>query len=165
MRSETWIAVYAAIVATAAFVLNFRTWFEKQVRLNLSLISDAVLIGGESTEKELMAVTVINRGGQTMTLTNLVVLRFDSPWKRCRMRPSQSYMIPNPQVGGTGVLPFELDAGKKWTGIIRKRPDVIPDIQDGTYYAGVYGSHQDRPHLLRIPKPRSKLPPNTKTLR
>jgi hypothetical protein len=166
MKPETWIAVYAAIVATAAFVLNFRTWFEKRVRLNLTLMPDAVLVGGlsEDTEKDLMAVTVVNRGGQTTTLTNLVVLRFDSAWKRWRIRPSKSYVIPNPQVGGTGVLPSELDAGKKWTGIMRKRADVIPDIQDGTYYAGVYGTHRDRPHLIRIPKPRSKLPPNTKTL-
>jgi hypothetical protein len=123
---------------------------------------DAVLIGGlsEDTEKDLMAVTVVNRGGQTTTLTNLVVLRFDSAWKRWRIRPSKSYVIPNPQVGGTGVLPSELDAGKKWTGIMLKRADVIPDIQDGTYYVGIYGTHRDRPHLIRIPKPRSKLPPN-----
>lgn len=158
--------MYAAIVATAAFVLNFRTWFEKRVRLNLSLMADAVLIGGHGAEDErdLMAVTVINRGGQTTTLTNLVILRFDNAWKRWRVRPSKSFVIPNPQIGGTGTLPSELDPGKKWTGIIRKRPDVISDSQDGTYYAGIYGSHRDRPHLVRIPKPRSKLPPNTKPL-
>jgi hypothetical protein len=31
MKPEIWTAVYAAIVATAAFVLNFRTWLEKRV--------------------------------------------------------------------------------------------------------------------------------------
>ena len=166
MRPETWIAVYAAIVATAAVVLNFRSRFEKRVRLNLTVIPDAVLFGGHGvdTEKDVMSVTVVNRGGQMTTLTHLVILRFDSFWKRWRMTPSKSYIIPNPQVGGTGIIPFELDAGKKWTGMARKRPDVISDLQDGKYYVGIYATHRDRPYLLRIPKPRSRLPLNTKPL-
>jgi hypothetical protein len=156
MKPENWIAIYAAIVGTAAFILNFRTWFEKRVRLNLSQMSDAVLVGGsgQEDEKSLMVVTVVNRGGQTTTLTHLAALRFDRPWQRWRVRPSKSYIIPNPQVGGTGIIPFELDPGKKWMGAARPRPDVIPDIQDGKHYFAVYAIHRDRPYLIHIPKPR-----------
>jgi hypothetical protein len=127
MKPETFIAVYAAVVATAAFVLNFRTWFEKRVRLNLSLMRDAILIGGagQDDEKNLMAVTVVNRGGQTTTLTHLVVLRFDSVWKRWRTRPCKSYMIPNPQVGGTRTIPFELDPGKNGPELRAAGPRVV----------------------------------------
>lgn len=167
MKSETWIAIYAAVVATSAFVLNFRTWFEKRVRLNLSLIADAALMGGSKVDDEggLIALTVINRGGQPTTLMHLVVLKFDNFWKRWRIRPSKSFIIPNPQVGGTGVIPSELDAGKKWTGIARKRPDIVPDLQDGKHFMGVYASNRDRPYLIRIPKPRaSVLPAGTKTM-
>ncbi|MET4042082.1 tetratricopeptide repeat protein [Bradyrhizobium sp. RT6a] len=66
MKSETWLAVYAAVVATAAFGLNFRAWFEKLVRLNLSLMPDAILIGGHGADddKNLMAITVINRAAR-----------------------------------------------------------------------------------------------------
>jgi len=165
MKPDNWVAIYAAIVGTAAFILNFRTWFEKRVRLNLSLMVDAVLIGGDrrADEKDLMVVTVINRGGQTTTLTHLVALRFDSRWKRWRVRPSKSYIIPNPQVGGTGTIPFELDPGKKWMGTARSRPDVA-DIRDGKHYFGIYATHRDRLYLIHIPKPRSKLPPGTKNL-
>lgn len=166
MKPENWIAIYAAIVGTAALILNFRAWFEKRVRLNLSLMADAVLIGGDRAEDEkgLMAVTVINRGGQTTTLTHLVVLRFDNHWKRWRVRPTKSYFIPNPQVAGTGTMPFELEPGKKWLGAARSRPDVVTDVRDGTYYIGVYATHRDRPYLIHIPKPRSKLPSGTKAL-
>jgi hypothetical protein len=166
MKPENLIAIYAAIVGTAALILNFRAWFEKRVRLNLSLMPDAVLIGGDrgEDEKGLMVVTVVNRGGQTTTLTNLVVLRFDNRWKRWWVRPAKSYVIPNPQVGGTGSLPFELDPGKKWTGAARSRPDVISDVRDGKYCFGIYATHRDRPYLIHIPKPRPKLPPGTKAL-
>lgn len=164
MKPENWIAIYAAIVGTAAFILNWRSWVEKRVRLHLSLMPDAVLIGGDRDEKDLMVVTVVNRGGQATTLTSLTVLRFDNRWNRWRVRPVKSYFIPNPQVGGTGSLPCELDPGKKWTGAARSRPDVISDVRDGTYYFGVYATHRNRPYLIRIPKPRSKLPPDTKVL-
>ncbi|MGY4369221.1 hypothetical protein ACVW1A_005286 [Bradyrhizobium sp. LB1.3] len=159
MKPDNWVAIYAAIVGTAALILNFRAWFEKQVRLNLSLMADAVLIGGNQGEDEkgLMAVTVINRGGQTTTLTHLVILRFDNRWKRWRVRPSKSYFIPNPQVGGVGAIPFELEPGKKWMGAARSRPEVVTDVRDGTYYIGVYATHRDRPYLVHIPEARSKL--------
>jgi hypothetical protein len=167
LKPENWIAIYAAVVGTAAFFLNFRTWFEKRARLSLSLMPDAVLTGTGRTEKGFMAVTVINRGGQTITLTHLVLLRFSNRWKRWRVRPSESYFVPNPQVSGTstGTIPFELEPGKKWTGLARKQPDLIPNIQNGTYYFAIYATHRDRPQLIRIPKERPpKLPPNTKTL-
>jgi hypothetical protein len=61
----SWIAIYAAIVATAALLLNFRSWYEKRVRLKLSLMPDAMIMGGfqERDEKGLMALNVVNRGG------------------------------------------------------------------------------------------------------
>jgi hypothetical protein len=165
MKPENLIAVYAAIVGTAALLLNFRTWFEKQVRLYLSVMPDAMMIGGpQDTERDLIALTIINRGGQMTTLTNLVVLRFEGRWKRWRVRPSKSYLIPNPQAGGTGTIPFTLDPGKHWMGIARRRQDIIPDIDNGKYYIGVYATNRDRPYLVRIPKPRSKLPKNAQPM-
>jgi hypothetical protein len=81
-----------------------------------------------------------------------------------RVRPSKSYLIPNPQAGGTGTIPFTLDPGKHWMGIARRRQDIIPDIDNGKYYIGVYATNRDRPYLVRIPKPRSKLPKNAQPM-
>lgn len=166
MKIEALLACYAAIVATAAFVLNVRSWYEKGVRLNLSLMPNAIMFTGpgEDAEKNLLALTVINRGGATTTLTHLVVLRFENTLGRLRDRPSKSFVIPNPQPGPVPNIPFELDPGKKWMGIARRRLDVIPDIDDGKYFIGVYGTHRDRPHLIRIPEAKSKLPPDTSEL-
>ncbi|WP_212432109.1 hypothetical protein [Bradyrhizobium liaoningense] len=157
-QTTTWVALYAAIVSTAALLLNFRTWYEKGVRLHLSLMPDAILMGGGSNgdERDLMALTVVNRGGQSTTLTTLVVLRFDRPWQRWRVHPSSSFIIPNPAVAGTGQTPHELEPGKKWTGIARRRPDVIPNIDCGKYYIGIYASNRNKPYLVQIPKPKIK---------
>lgn len=164
--STSWVAVYASIVATAALLLNFRTWYEKGVRLKLSLMPDAEMFGGygQEPEKGLMVLTVVNRGGQPTTITHMVVLRFDNWWKRIRVCSSASLIIANPQVGASGAIPYELNSGKKWTGIARRRPDVIDHVDDGTYFIGVYASNRDRPYLIRVPKPKSKLPQDAKVV-
>jgi hypothetical protein len=94
----SWIAIYAAIVATAALLLNFRSWYEKRVRLKLSLMPDAMIMGGfqERDEKGLMALNVVNRGGQSTTLMHLVVLGFTIGGSGCELsrRGALSFRTP-----------------------------------------------------------------------
>jgi hypothetical protein len=33
MKPETWVALYAAIIGTSAFLLNLKTWFDSGVKL------------------------------------------------------------------------------------------------------------------------------------
>jgi hypothetical protein len=44
MKPETWVALYAAIIGTSAFLLNLKTWFDSGVKLKLSLVGAAVLV-------------------------------------------------------------------------------------------------------------------------
>jgi hypothetical protein len=60
---------------------------------------------------------------------------------------SQTYIIPNPQLKGALNVPADLEPAKKWTGALRERLDILPDIHSGTYYTGVYASHRDKPLL------------------
>ena len=79
MKSETLIAIYAAIVATSALLLNFRNSFESRPRLHLRLIADGLTIGGdpEFDEKNLIILTVTNRGKEATTITNMVVFKMN----------------------------------------------------------------------------------------
>jgi hypothetical protein len=43
---KTWVAIYAAIVATSALLLNLRTWIESRPRLKINIIPDGVIFGG-----------------------------------------------------------------------------------------------------------------------
>ena len=61
-------------------------------------------------------------------------------------------------------LPGEVEPGKKWTGIIRQRPDVIPNLYTGNFYAGVFTTARDKPYLIRISQKKSQLPEGTKKL-
>src|SRR5690349_5785957 len=102
MKPEHWISIYAAVVATTAFFLNFRTWFESGVRLHLRAMSDAIMIGNgrDDDEKDLMVLTVTNRGKTSTTITHMVIFEMTSLWQRIRQRPKTSLLVPNPQPSG-----------------------------------------------------------------
>ena len=59
-------------------------------------------------------------------ITKMVL--FEMPWWECyrirsrRIRPTECYIIPNPQLMGYPPnIPSVLEPAKQWTGAIRKR--------------------------------------------
>jgi hypothetical protein len=160
MKSETWVAIYAAIVGTGALLLNFKSWLESGVKLKLRVIPDGMIIGGgpELDEKDLVILTVMNRGDASTEITSMVLLEFTSIYQRWRLRAHKSYAVTNPQHRGYPAnLPSDLAPGKRWTGSIRQRPEIIPDLRTGVFYTGVYTTTRDGPYLIRIPKRKDTL--------
>jgi hypothetical protein len=167
MKPETWIAIYGAIIGTSALLLNFKSWWDSGPKLSLSLIPDGMIItpGSGVDERDLIILTVLNRGNAPTMVTNMVLFEMTSWWQRWRMRPKASYVITNPQHLGYPLnIPSDLEPSKRWTGIIRKREDIISDLRTGNFYTGIYTSHRDRPYLKRIPRKKEKLPEGTKAL-
>jgi hypothetical protein len=150
---ESIATAYAAIVATAAFALEVRRWFKEAPRLDVSLVPDGVVIGGDPRDDEdnLMIVYVVNRGGASTKLENLFVFEFESGLSRWRRRPKRSFIVANPQLKDSAPnLPSLLEPNQRWTGIIRKRTEFDP--QTGDFYVGIGASHSKRTTLKRIPR-------------
>lgn len=167
MKESDWISIYAATVGTAALLLNFRSWYEARPRLHLSLMVDGMTIGGDSEldEKDLLILTVTNRGRETTMITHMILFEMTSFYQQLCVRPKKSYIIPNPQLKGyPHNIPSDLDPAKKWVGVVRKRDDLGIDLHDGHHYVGVYASHRDKPYLIKIPKKKTTLPDNTEAL-
>src|SRR5665213_484028 len=153
-KPETWTAIYAAIVGTGALLLNFKTWLDSGVKLHLSLIPDGMVIGGgpELDERDLIMFTATNRGDAPTRVTSMVILKFPSLCARWRMRPSSSYAVTNPHLKGYPPnIPADIARAQQWTGYVRQRPDVIPDMHTGEYWVGIYTTYRNRPYLKRIP--------------
>jgi hypothetical protein len=161
MTEPTWTSplesvatAYAAIVATLAFGLEIRRWLKEAPRLDVSLIPDGVVIGGDPSDGEdnLMIVYVVNRGGASTTLENLFLFEFESGLSRWRRRPKRSFIVANPQPKDQAPnLPSLLEPNRRWTGIIRKGR-IEFDTQTGDFYVGVGASHSKRHTLTRIPR-------------
>ena len=124
MKPEAWVAIYAAIIGTSAFLLNVKAWFDSGVKLKLNVIADGVTIGAgpEFDERDLIVLTVTNRGDASTVITNMILFEIASPWQRWRVKPTKSYVITNPQPKGyPRNVPSDLEPSKRWTGSIRKR--------------------------------------------
>jgi hypothetical protein len=156
---KTWVAIYAAIVATSALLLNLKTWIESGPRLKINLIPDGMTIGGgeEFDEKDLVIVNVTNRGKIPILITNLTLWEMPTWWSRRRRRPTRTMVVTNPQLKGyPRNVPSELAPAHIWTGVVRSRPDVVPNLRDGKFYVGVSTSYHDRPFLVHIPAVKRK---------
>jgi hypothetical protein len=154
---KTWIAIYAAIVATGALFLNVRTWFESRPRLRLTLIPEGIVVGGGSQfdERDIVILNVTNISKTPVLITNLLLWEMPTWWRRLRKKPTRTFVVTNPAVRGYEQnIPFLLEQARTWHGIVRHRPDVIPDLLTGAYYIGLSTSHLRRPILRRISRVR-----------
>jgi hypothetical protein len=152
---KTWVAIYAAIVATTALFLNIRAWIESGPRLKIGVIPDGLVIGGgeEFDERDLVIVNVTNRGKIPVLITNLLLFEMPTLWSRWHNRPTRSMVVTNPQLKGyPRNIPGELAPAHIWTGVIRERPDTVPELRNGNFYVGVSTSHHDKPFLMHIPR-------------
>jgi hypothetical protein len=147
MKPETWIAIYAAIIGTSAFLLNFKAWFDSGVKLKMSLVPDGMVVGGDPRfdEREIIIISVTNRGDAPTMIANLILMEMPTWWSRLGRQSTRSFIIPNPQLKGYPAnIPFDLAPAKSWTGVIRKRQDYIADLHTGNFYACVYASNRDK---------------------
>jgi hypothetical protein len=157
--AKTWVALYAAIVATSALLLNLRTWIESGPRLKINLIPDGMIIGGgpEFDEKDIVIVNVTNRGRTPVLITNLLLWEMPTWTARWRRRPTRAFVVANTSLKGSPPnIPSLLEPARIRTGVARRSPDVIPDLHNGNFYLGVCTSHTDKPIFRRIRKPNLK---------
>jgi hypothetical protein len=135
---EVWVAIYAACVASGALLLQLRTWFMSGPRLRLSVISDGLIMGGDPQfdERDLVIVNATNVGTAATMIINLGIEERYPFYYFWRRRPIASLIVTNPQMKGYPPnVPSLLEPAHQWTGIIRNRPDVIPNLRNGDFYA------------------------------
>lgn len=149
----TWVAIYAACVSTGALFIQFWGWMTSGPRLRLSLISDGVVVGGnpEYDERDLVIVTATNVGTSATMIINLGIEERYPFYYFWRREAINAYVIPNPQLKGyPHNIPQLLEPARQWMGVIRSRPDVIPQLRNGDHYALVQTSYRRRPYRKRI---------------
>ncbi len=149
------VAIYAAIVATGAFVLEARRWVEGKARVFVTISPGMLLAGnGKINENErYFIVSAINRGSLPTTVTHMVYLEYKSFWHRWREKSSKSALVTHPMLDGQpNNLPGALPPGGEWKGIGTQDDSLDDWIATGKLYAGVFCTHTDRPILAKARK-------------
>jgi len=159
MTGSNWIAIVAVVIAGGALALGIRRWFESGVRLSVSLMPDAQMVGGmDDDDAEYLGVFVVNRGNATTTITTLGLETFASPWRRFRLKKDFAAIVTNPEPAGTAPnLPQQIGPNARWTGLVTYDEQLLSLRESGKLWVSVYGSHSDKPTSRRVPPKQSAL--------
>jgi hypothetical protein len=123
------------------------------VKLTMSVMADAIIIGGPQRDKnKYVAVTVSNRGSAATKITHMVL--FNYPGWFSRVCPTFTHRIkrfrPETFIVNAPNIPSVLEPGRNWQGQAVHTPELKRMIDDGRLYVGVIGSHSDKPMLRRV---------------
>ena len=150
------IAVYAAVVSTAAVIFAGVNVWRNRARLAVTATPDIMIIGSENSdndESDLVAVRAVNRGNKATTVLGLYITDRGNVWNRIRRADRKHFAVLNPQPKGyPPVLPKVLNPNEEWTGYIRLRLDIIPDLLDGNHLAVISATHSEKAASAVIPK-------------
>jgi hypothetical protein len=148
----------ALFISACVFALELRRWFDEGVKLSMSVMSNAKLVGGiEEDKNTYLSVSVTNRGSAPTTITHMVLFNYPSylarwipsrltRWMK-QLRP-ETFIISN--TGAPGKIPYVLQPGHTWIGMATYTPDLEQMIEAGRLYVGIIGSHSDKTFLRRV---------------
>jgi hypothetical protein len=150
------VAIYAAVVATGAFFLELRRWGESGVKLRVTVMPFAQLVGSFSEAEKNRAYIVLNVaniGDRPTTITHFVVQQYPSRLHKYLGKPSRSALV-NQVAGilGASPIPYVLTPGSTWTGfaIRDEGADLIIESAMKPTFAGVFASHCSKFYSARI---------------
>jgi len=149
MTASDIAAWWGASVATALLGWDVYKWATSGRRLSVRAQCNMQEAGDKSGTKNIF-VEVVNRGGKLTTLTHLAFYSYKSIFHRIvRKQNSHIGLVPNP--GGPG-LPYELEPGKRWCGLVDQAA-VFAEHKKGLVYAVICHSGSNRDVLIPVTRP------------
>jgi hypothetical protein len=143
------VAVYAAFVATMVLAWNIYVWRHSGPRLKVTAAMNMLVIGGTFEEEHttFLIVRATNVGAKKTTITNVLIISYDTIWRRFRYRPSFTAVFNN--VGGSHSIPYVLDVGHNFSAKA-DQAGLIEKIRGTYFYAGVAHSFATKPVMVRV---------------
>jgi hypothetical protein len=148
----------ALFVSACVFALELRRWFDEGVKLSMSVMADAMLIGsGREDRNTYLSVSVTNRGSAPTSITHMVLYNYPSRsaqyipnWLTRWMKGQRPRTSIVTNTGAPGPLPYVLQPGHNWVGMATHTPELEQMIEAGRLYVGIIGSHSDRTLFRRV---------------
>jgi hypothetical protein len=159
------IALFALLVAGGAFALELRRWVEGGPRLSLSIMADATMFPVDDGKRR-MLLTVANIGGMPTQVTHMIAFAYPTPFHRIfatplhrifGWKPEFGGFINNPQAAPQFAVPYRLDIGDRWMGMMLWDDDLLKWRAQGHLYVGVHTSHSNKRFLKKVSRELPKL--------
>jgi hypothetical protein len=145
-------AWWGAGIATIVLGWDIYKWVTTGVRLVVKAQPN-MQESGDSSETKKILVEVVNRGDKLTTLTHLAFYSYKTAFHRLARRSSSVGFVAHP--GGIG-LPFELEPGKVWLGLVNQNT-VFSQHKDKYIFAVIIHSGSNKELLCRVRHPQLAL--------
>lgn len=149
MDAGDWIAIGAAVVASAALALEVRRWIESGPRLILVVRAGQRLVQDQQMQPgTFKALHLTNTGSAPTTITEFGLATFKSRWHRFRANPENYSVITTPQQVDRSLhdMPVKIEPGS----VLHVRLGPNDNSRTGQWL-WVKASHRNKPYLTRIP--------------
>ena len=151
-----WWGAGIATVVVLWDIFKWRRGRATQVRITANPNMQEYFPGEGFQEPKFVFVEITNVGDRTTTLTNLCGFHYSSWWKKLFNKQTQAFVVADP---APGVIPHELEPGKRWTGRIGQTQQMENWSRNGRLYVAVYHTLAKKAELIRlvIPIPDEKV--------
>ncbi len=145
------VAWVGAVTGLTALVWDFYKWKVAGPKLTVS-ISVGMTLANAPTDTEYIVVRVGNVGTSPTTLNMIGFAIYDSWLARMRLKPrnGKAFVVLHPF--RSSPLPFKLDVGAEWTGLIGQDAKLNAMIDTGRLWFEMHHLNARRPASTRIKK-------------
>lgn len=155
MTASDAAAWWGAIVASVVLLWDIFKWRVSQVNLRISAHPNmrAVTHTGKFDDDLNIFLEVVNNGNKTTTITHLIVKHHRNTLDRLRGKASMQGIVALPS--DTQPLPFELEPGKRWVGLIDQKDVEAKASTTGYFYCGIIHTASKKERLVRVKLPKA----------
>lgn len=149
----SFVAWWGAIVATLVLLWDIYKWTKSGPNVIISARPDMKTSVGAPQNlsgKKYIVVEAINKGNKKTTIILLVCYHYSSITTRILKKPSAIIVVPD--TGLAQRLPYVLEPGERWQGIIDQSKDLEKMAGQGYLYCGIIHALKRRPVLQRVRK-------------
>jgi hypothetical protein len=140
-------AWWGAVIATLSLGWNVYKWIYQGPKLRISGNAN-MKISSDPEEGLFIFVEVSNVGDRSTTLTSFIGYIYPNKISVVLKKPSRRYVFPSPP--HSIPLPYTLEPGHRWTGVIFQKQLEANDGKETLIYCGVCDSSKKRPSMARI---------------
>lgn len=154
-----YVAIYAAIVATAILIWDIAKWLRSGPRIKLRTMPNMEWFNatGQIRKGETYVIVMVtNVGSSPTTITHLTLAYFKNHMDRLRQKFEMRAVIMIAQAASHLPLPQVLKPGEDWSGMILQNDELVQMAVNGVLYAEVIDSVNKRPTRVRITIPADK---------
>lgn len=146
--SPTEIAAWwGAIIATLSFAWNIYRWVRGGARLRVNA-SPNMKITSDLNAGPFISVEVTNSGDRSTTITTLHGQIFSNSISVLLRRPQTSFVVPQPMF--SIPLPYVLEPGNRWTGMMDQLQLEKDFGKKGILYCGIIDSVKGKSIMKRV---------------